>query len=83
MAGRTLVLVVVGDRFATAPVLTPLLAVATDAERFEAAAGEFDLLAPAATELVDAVARTLSGEQTAAERRGDAYFSVRRTLVTL
>jgi D-galactarate dehydratase/Altronate hydrolase, second domain len=83
MSGGILALVIVGDRLTTAPVLTPLLSVATDAERFGAAEGEFDLLAPGDTELVDAVTRVISGEQTAAERRGDAHFSVRRTLVTL
>jgi altronate dehydratase len=83
MTGRTLVLVHVGDGFATAPVLTPLLSIATDADRFEASEGEFDLLAPSNEELVDAVARTISGDRTAAERRGDAHFSVRRTLLTL
>lgn len=83
LSSGALAMVLVGDKLVNAPVLTPLLAIATDEERFELAEGEFDLLDPTEDELLEAVGTTLSGEPTAAERRGDGAFSVRRTLVTL
>jgi hypothetical protein len=83
LTSGALAMVLVGDKLVNAPILTPLLAVATDEERFELADGEFDLLNPSDAELLDAVTDTLSGRSTASEGRGDAAFSVRRTLVTL
>jgi hypothetical protein len=83
LAHGALAIVLVGDRLTSAPVLTPLLAVATDSARFEDSEGDFDLLCPSDADLVDAVCAALSGKPTVSEHRGDASFSLRRTLVTL
>jgi altronate dehydratase len=83
LANGALAMVLVGDKLVNAPILTPLIAVATDEERFELADGEFDLLNPSDAELIDSVTETLSGSPSASESRGDAAFSIRRTLVTL
>jgi hypothetical protein len=60
-----------------------LLAITANQARFEAAEGDFDLLSPSDDELVEAVYETLAGNPTASERRGDASFALRRSLVTL
>ena len=81
---QTLGILHVADRGIPAgPVLVPLLSVATDADLFDDGEGDFDLLQPSGDDLVAAFTGMISGAATAAERRGDAHFTVRRSLLTL
>jgi len=83
LGASALAIVHVGERSGSAPVLTPLISVAPDSEAFGEAEDEFDLVEPEGNELVETVVRVVNGEPTASEQRGDAFFAIRRSLVTL
>ena len=78
-----LAIVHVGERSGSGPVLTPLISVASDQDAFRGAEDEFDVVEPNGEELVETVVRVLNGEPTVSERRGDAFFAIRRSLLTL
>jgi altronate dehydratase len=78
-----LAIVHVGERSGSGPVLTPLISVASDEDAFRGAEDEFDVVEPDGEELVETVVRVVNGEPTVSERRGDAFFAIRRSLVTL
>jgi hypothetical protein len=67
----------------TGPALVPLLAVAATNELFLDAPEEYDLSAPRPEQLVASCIAMLEGEETISEKRRDAYFAVRRRLLTL
>lgn len=83
VTAQALALVLVGNRMVPGPALTPLIAVATGSWDTKPDPDDFDLQDPTADELVFLVREVLEGRQTAAERRGDGAFAMRRTLVTL
>jgi altronate dehydratase len=77
-------LLFVSDRgIPVAPPLVPLLAIAATRELYDDSEGEYDLCTPTDDVLVASCLEMLSGALTQAEIRGDSYFAVRRTLLTL